>query len=179
MQQYRVGQKKSGTYILWIYLPNHDSVHANPWKTRINILRKRANPQILLILNILCNIINIYIWCYIFAMSVDRGRLCLKNDEQISSKKPLTSTQIKTWTLGDLKGSQQTWSPPNKLQERPSCASRMQKNLLSAGDLPRTPLEKLTALPKPPNWWLPPPPKPYPHSRPFGPLASRLTLDPK
>ena len=45
-------------------------------------------------------------------MSVDRGRRCLKNDEQISRKKPLTSTQIKTWTLADLKGSQQTWSPP-------------------------------------------------------------------
>ena len=42
---------------------------------------------------------------------------------------------------------------PNKFQERPSVASRMQENLLAAGASPWTSPGELTTLPGPPSWW--------------------------
>ena len=41
---------------------------------------------------------------------------------------------------------------PLKCQEKPSGVYKMQQTTGAAGALPRTTLEELTALPRPPSW---------------------------
>jgi len=71
---------------------------------------------------------------------------------------------------------------PNKFQERPFGAPRMQKNTFLRPGSARASLGELTALPRLPSWWgrvwLLRPQELHPRSRSFGPRALALRTSP-